>query len=104
MSPAELLGKAWPAAFALFLALSALPTLVFGLLVGFGELQVLPGFCGWAICSAVALGFGALLGRDIVVMTRLVRALQTNPEDLPRDTILLVPGMRVVLFYTAVRD
>jgi two-component system phosphate regulon sensor histidine kinase PhoR len=94
MSPAELLGKAWPAAFALFLALSALPTLVFGLLVAFGELQVLPGFCGWAICSAVALGFGALLGRDIVVMTRLVRALQTNPEDLPRDTILLVPGMR----------
>ena len=46
------------------------------------------------ICSAVALEFGALLGRDIVVMTRLVRALQTNPEELPRDTTLLVPGMR----------
>jgi len=94
MPPAPLLDKAWPAAFALFLALSALPTLVFGLLVAFGDLRPLPGLLGWMICSAVALGFGALLGRDIVVMTRLVRALQTNPEELPRDTTLLVPGMR----------
>ena len=94
MPPALLLDKAWPAAFALFLALSALPTLVFGLLVAFGDLHPLPGLLGWMICSAVALGFGALLGRDIVVMTRLVRALQTNPEELPRDTTLLVPGMR----------
>ena len=94
MPPALLLDKAWPAAFALFLALSALPTLVFGLLVAFGDLHPLPGLLGWMICSAVALGFGALLGRDIVVMTRLVRALQTNPEELPRNTTLLVPGMR----------
>jgi two-component system phosphate regulon sensor histidine kinase PhoR len=86
--------KAWPAAFAFFLALGALPTLVFGLLIGFGQLHWLPGVCGWAICTAVALGFGTLLGRDLVVMTRLVRALQTNPEKLPSDTTLLVPGMR----------
>jgi two-component system phosphate regulon sensor histidine kinase PhoR len=94
MPPAQFLDKAWPAAFAFFLALAALPTIVFGLLVGFGEMRALPGFYGWAICSVVAIGFGALLGRDVVVMTRLVRALRTHPEDLPNDTMLLVPGMR----------
>src|ERR1700722_14311047 len=94
MPPAQFLDKAWPAAFAFFLALAALPTIVFGLLVGFGELSALPGFYGWAICSVVATGFGVLLGRDIVAMTRLVRALRTHPEDLPSDTMLLVPGMR----------
>ncbi len=94
MPPVHLLDKAWPAAFAFFLALGALPTLIFGLLIGFDELRWLPGVCGWAICTAVALGFGALLGRDLMVMTRLVRGLQSNPEDLPSETTLLVPGMR----------
>ncbi len=91
-----LLDRAWPAAVAFFLALAALPTVVFGLLVVFGALPALPAFLAWAICSAVAVGFGMLLGRDIVVMTRLVRALQSRPEDLPRETTLLVPGMRLL--------
>ena len=86
--------KAWPAAVAFFLALAATPTLVFGLLVSFGALHALPGLCGWAICTAVAMGFGMLLGRDLRVMTSLVRALQTYPEHLPRDTALMLPGMR----------
>ncbi len=102
MPQSQLLDKAWPAAFAFFLALGAMPTIVFGLLIGFGELHVLPGVFGWAICTAVAIGFGALLGRDILVMTRLLRALQTHPEDLPRETTLLVPGMRS-LGYEALR-
>ncbi len=94
--PESALGRAWPAAFAFFLALAALPTLVFGLLVGFGELHAQPGLFAWAICTSVAVGFGALLGRDLMVMTRLVRALQNYPQHLPRDTSLLVPGMRTL--------
>ena len=94
MSEARLLDKAWPAAFAFFLALGALPSIVFGLLVSFGELHPLPALCGWAICTSVAVGFGLLLGSDIVSMTRLVRGMQTHPEQLPRETTLLVPGMR----------
>lgn len=94
MLPSMLLDRAWPAAFAFFLALAALPSVVFGLLVAFGELHFLPAVCAWAICTMVAVGFGVLLGRDIVVMTRLVRMLQSHPERLPRDTTLLVPGMR----------
>jgi two-component system phosphate regulon sensor histidine kinase PhoR len=57
-------------------------------------MHLLPGLCAWAICSAVAVGFGILLGRDIMVMTRLVRALQSSPAELPRETRFLVPGMR----------
>jgi two-component system phosphate regulon sensor histidine kinase PhoR len=94
MAENGLLDRARPAAFAVFLALAALPTLVFGLLVGTREMHLLPGLCAWAICSAVAVGFGILLGRDIMVMTRLVRALQSSPAELPRETRFLVPGMR----------
>jgi two-component system phosphate regulon sensor histidine kinase PhoR len=94
MSAAQKLDKAWPAAFAFFLALAALPTIVFALLVSFKELHPVPAFCGWALCSAVALAFGSMLGRDILVMTRLLRALQQSPQELPRETTLLVPGMR----------
>ncbi|GLR66356.1 hypothetical protein GCM10010909_10360 [Acidocella aquatica] len=89
-----LLDRAWPAALAFFLALAALPSVVFGLLVVLHELHPLPAFLAWAVCSLVAVGFGIVLGRDIVVMTGLVRALQIRPEDMPRDTALLVPGMR----------
>ena len=88
------LDRAWPAALAFFLALGASPTIVFGLLVSFGQIRPLPALLGWALCTAVATSFGLMLGRDIVVMTRLVRALQNHPEDLPRETTLLVPGMR----------
>jgi two-component system phosphate regulon sensor histidine kinase PhoR len=94
MLPGALLEKAWPAGFAFFLALGALPTLVFGLLVAFGALHLLPALCAWAICSLVAVGFGLLLGRDILVMTRLVRGLQENPAELPGEMNFLVPGMR----------
>ena len=94
MARALLLDKAWPAAVTFFLALAALPSVVFGVLVIIGAVHALPAFLGWAVCTAVAVGFGMMLGRDIVVMTALVRALQTHPQDLPRDTTLLVPGMR----------
>ncbi|OYV32893.1 MAG: hypothetical protein B7Z80_25610 [Rhodospirillales bacterium 20-64-7] len=92
--PLALLEKAWPAALAAFLALAAMPTLVFGLLIAFGELDLGPGVFAWAICTAVALCFGLMLGRDILVMTRLVRSLQAQPEEIPEETWLLVPGMR----------
>ncbi len=88
--------KAWPAALAFFLALGALPTIIFGLLIGFGELALLPGLISWGICITVALAFGLLLGRDIGVMSQLVRGLRTSPEDLPREMNLLVPGMRLL--------
>jgi two-component system phosphate regulon sensor histidine kinase PhoR len=87
---------AWRAAVAFILALGALPTIIFGLLVGFRELAPLPGVLGWATCIIVAVGFGLLLGRDIVVMTALVRALRTSPDVLPKETSLLVPGMRSI--------
>ncbi len=90
------LDRAWPAALAFFLALAALPSVAFGLLVVIGALHVLPAFLAWAACTGVAVGFGVLLGRDIMVMTALVRALQTRPEDMPRNTSLLVPGMRLL--------
>ena len=91
------LERAWPATFASFLALGALPTLVFGLLVTFGELHWLPGLVGWALCTVVAAGFGALLGREVLTLTRLVRALRGNGDGvLAADTALLVPGIRAL--------
>jgi two-component system phosphate regulon sensor histidine kinase PhoR len=87
---------AWPAAIAFILALGALPTIIFGLLISFGELKPLPGLLGWGVCILVALGFGVLLGRDIAAMRALVRSLRTNPENPPLETNLLVPGMRSV--------
>ncbi len=85
--------KAGPAGFAMFLALAAVPTAVFALLALLGELRPLLALAAWAVCSLVAIGFALLLGRDVVVMTRLVRALRTAPESLPIDRQLLVPGM-----------
>ena len=90
----KLLDKAWPAAFALFLALAALPSLVFLALVLSGGLRVFDALLGWALCTGVAVAFTILLGRDLVVMTRLVRALRLGPETLPSETTLLLPGMR----------
>jgi two-component system phosphate regulon sensor histidine kinase PhoR len=87
---------AWPAALAFILALGALPTIIFGLLVLAGELKALPALLGWGVCIIVAVGFGILLGRDIAVMRALVRALRTNPEAVPRAKSLFVPGMRSV--------
>jgi two-component system phosphate regulon sensor histidine kinase PhoR len=89
-----MLEKAWPAAFALFLALAALPSLVFVALVLSGELRLIPALIAWALCTAVGVAFSILLGRDLVVMTRLVQALRVAPEKLPSETTLLVPGMR----------
>jgi len=94
MAEVRSLDKAWPAAFALFLALGAVPTVIFALLIGFGALHPIPGLIAWLICTSVAVAFGILLGRDVAVMTRLVRALQLNPQELPDETILLIPGMR----------
>jgi two-component system phosphate regulon sensor histidine kinase PhoR len=89
--------RAWPATFASFLALGALPTLVFGLLVAFGELHWLPGLISWALCTVVAAGFGALLGREVLTLTRLVRALRNSGgEVLAVDSALRVPGIRAL--------
>jgi two-component system phosphate regulon sensor histidine kinase PhoR len=97
MSEGQPFERAWPATFASFLALGALPTLVFGLLVAFGELHWLPGLIGWALCTVVAAGFGALLGREVLTLTRLVRALHGNADDVPAtETALLVPGIRAL--------
>ena len=90
----KLLDKAWPAAFALFLALAALPSLVFLVLVLLGYLPLYPALLAWGVCAAVGGTFSILLGRDLVVMTRLVRALRLAPGTLPSETMLLVPGMR----------
>jgi two-component system phosphate regulon sensor histidine kinase PhoR len=87
---------AWPAALAFILALGALPTIIFGLLVLAAELKPVPALLGWGVCIIVAVGFGILLGRDIAVMRALVRALRTSPEALPRPKSLFVPGMRSV--------
>ncbi len=94
MREARLSRSSWPAALAFMLALGALPTLIFGLLVSFGALDWLPGLLSWGICAIVALGFGALLGRDITVMARLVNALRADDDKMPPETVLLVPGMR----------
>jgi two-component system phosphate regulon sensor histidine kinase PhoR len=89
--------RAWPATFASFLALGALPTLVFGLLVAFGELHWLPGLISWALCTVVAAGFGALLGREVLTLTRLVRALRgSGDEVLAVESALRVPGIRAL--------
>jgi len=96
MSGDALTKRAWPAALAFILALGALPTIIFLLLVTFGELRPLPGLVSWGICITVALGFGILLGRDIAAMSQLVRALRISPENIPRETNLLVPGMRAL--------
>ncbi|MDE2318942.1 MAG: histidine kinase [Rhodospirillales bacterium] len=85
--------RAWPAALALFLALAAAPTAVFALLALLGELRPAIALLSWVLCSLVAIAFALLLGRDIVVMTRLVRSLRTAPESLPVERHLLVPGM-----------
>ncbi|MDE2390335.1 MAG: histidine kinase, partial [Rhodospirillales bacterium] len=85
--------RAWPAALALFLALAAAPSVVFALLALLGELRPAIALLSWAVCSLVAIGFAALLGRDIVVMTKLVRSLRTAPDSLPVERQLLVPGM-----------
>jgi two-component system phosphate regulon sensor histidine kinase PhoR len=87
---------AWQAALAFILALGALPSIIFGLLVAAGELKPLPALLGWGVCITVAVGFGILLGRDIAVMRALVWALRTNPETVPRPKSLFVPGMRSV--------
>ncbi|HTQ70789.1 MAG TPA: ATP-binding protein [Acidocella sp.] len=85
--------KAGPAALALFLALAVVPTAVFALLAVMGSLRPVVALASWAVCSFVAVGFALLLWRDLMMMTRLVRALRTTPESLPVDGQLLVPGM-----------
>ena len=86
----------WSVAITFILALGAVPTLIFGVLVGFGALNWLPGLAGWAVCASAAIGFGGLLGRDIANMARLVRGLRADGDSVPRETRLLVPGMHAL--------
>lgn len=85
--------KAGPAAFALFAALALVPTILFAMLGVTGELRPSLALLSWVLCTLVACGFALLLGRDVVVMTRLVRALRSAPESLPVEGRLFVPGM-----------
>ena len=85
--------KAGPAAFALFAALALVPTILFAMLGITGELRPSLALLSWALCTLVACGFALLLGRDVVVMTRLVRALRSAPEALPVEGRLFIPGM-----------
>ncbi len=74
------------------LVLGALPALVFGLLIGFGQLRPLPGLLAGALCLVVACGAGLALGRDIAGLGRslgVLRAAEPVPEQVP----LLLPGM-----------
>ncbi|MGO9817213.1 MAG: sensor histidine kinase [Acidocella sp.] len=92
----KLLDKAWPAAFALFLGMAALPSLVFLVLVLLGDLPLYPALLAWGTCAVVGGTFSILLGRDLVVMSRLLRALRSAAGALSSETMLLVPGMRQV--------
>jgi len=88
--------KAVPAAIVFFLALALLPAIMFGALTGLGVLGPGHALLAWGIYGVVAAGFGLALGRDLVVMTQLLRALRTNPEALPNVSGLFVPGMRAL--------
>jgi two-component system phosphate regulon sensor histidine kinase PhoR len=88
--------KTVPAVIAFFVALAALPAVMFGLLVGLGQMHPGHALLAWAVYGLVAAGFGLALGRDLVVMTRLLRALRSNPENLPSVSGLFVPGMRAL--------
>ncbi len=94
--PETLPEKAVPAAIAFFLALALLPAVMFGALTGLGVLGPGHALLAWGIYGVVAAGFGLALGRDLVVMTQLLRALRTNPEALPSVSGLFVPGMRAL--------
>jgi two-component system phosphate regulon sensor histidine kinase PhoR len=48
----------------------------------------------WAAASVLGAIFALILGRDVMVMTTLLRALRHHPESLPRETKLIIPGMR----------
>jgi two-component system phosphate regulon sensor histidine kinase PhoR len=61
-----------------------------------GELKPGHALLAWGIYGVVAALFGMVLGRDLVVMTRLLRALRTNPQSLPDVSGLFVPGMRAL--------
>lgn len=94
-APASWTASAWSAAFTALLALGGVPALVFGFLVSLGALNWLAGLLGWAVCAGAALGFGWLLGRDITIMSRLVRLLRDGAV-LPQETALLMPGMHAL--------
>jgi len=81
--PETLPEKAVPAAVVFFVALALLPAVMFGLLSGLGDLAPGHALLAWGIYGIVAALFGLALGRDLVVMTRLLRALRTTPEVLP---------------------
>lgn len=88
--------KAVPAAIAFFTALALLPAVMFGLLAGLGDLRTGHALLAWGIYALVAAVFGLALGRDLVVLTRLLRSLRTNPQTLPDLSGLFVPGMRAL--------
>ncbi len=94
--PESLPGKAVPAAITFLLALALLPAIMLGVLTGLGRLPPGHALLAWCIYGVVAVGFGLVLGRDLVVMTRLLRALRTTPDTLPSRNNLLVPGMRAL--------
>ena len=85
-----------PAALLFFLALALLPAIMFALLAGLGHMHPGHALLAWGIYAVMAALFGLALGRDLVVMTRLLRALRADPQNLPDVSGLFVPGMRVL--------
>jgi two-component system phosphate regulon sensor histidine kinase PhoR len=94
--PETLPEKAVPAAIGFFLALALLPAIMFAVLTGLGDLRPGHALLAWGIYGIVAAIFGLALGRDLMVMTRLLRALRSNPQVLPDVSGLFVPGMRAL--------
>jgi len=91
--PALWPARTLPTALAIILALAALPTFIFVLLVLFGGLKPVFAVLAWGVFVLVACLLGLLLGRDIAAMASLLRALRANPEATPREPALFVPGM-----------
>ena len=87
--------SAWRAGLALILVLAVPPTVVFGLLLGFGALQWPPALFGWAICLVAAAACGLVIGRDVTKLKWLVHGLRLS-QALPEETVLLVPGLHAL--------
>ncbi len=89
-------GEAWTTAVATILLLMAVPSAVFLALALAGGLKAWLAVVGWAVCGVGAGVIGLALGHDLAAMTGLMRALRTEPDTLPEEAGLLMPGMRAL--------
>lgn len=77
----------------LYLALVLVLAGVFLALFLTGALHLLTALTAWLVCSGAAAFLAFLLWRDLDTMTRSVRALRIDPDSLPTERPLLIPGM-----------